>query len=161
MVVMISEIGKQHHRVYYKGMQAAPQFGRCSAQLFLTSSTDEASGYISAVQYQRNYLSSSDFHMWMTVISSRVGRIQKKLIESWGSLTEVTGGALRPDKSWWYLVEYVWKQGKWVASDAGQDLNLQATGRNGRVENLKYLGASESAEMMEVCGCRLVETKPK
>ena len=58
MVVMISEIGKQHHREYYKGMQVAPQFGRCSAQLFLTSSTDEASGYISAVQYQRNYLSS-------------------------------------------------------------------------------------------------------
>ena len=72
------------------------------------------------------------------------------LIDSWGSLMEVTGGALRPDKSWWYLVEYVWKQGKWVASDAGQDLNLQATGPNGRVENLKYLSASKSAEMLGV-----------
>ena len=53
------------------------------------------------------------------------------LIGSWGSLMEVTGGALCPDKSWWYLVEYVWKQGKWVASDTGQDLNLQATGPDG------------------------------
>ena len=37
---------------------------------------------------------------------------------------EVTGGALSIDESWWYLVEYVWKRGKWVTNDAelGNDL---------------------------------------
>jgi hypothetical protein len=33
---------------------------------------------------------------------------------------EVTGGALNldPSKSYWYMVEYVWKHGKWCTSDA-------------------------------------------
>ena len=37
-----------------------------------------------------------------------------------GDLMEVTGGALNldPSKIYWYLVEYVWKRGKWVAPDA-------------------------------------------
>ena len=30
----------------------------------------------------------------------------QRLINSWGDLMEVTGGAIRMDKSWWYLVEY-------------------------------------------------------
>ena len=72
------------------------------------------------------------------------------LINSWGSLMEVTGGALRPDKSWWYLVEYVWKRGKWVATDAGDNLTLQATGPDGQLEDLKYLSVTESAEMLGV-----------
>ena len=33
------------------------------------------------------------------------------LINSWGSLMEVTGGAIRTDKSWWYLIDFVWKKG--------------------------------------------------
>ena len=33
---------------------------------------------------------------------------------------EVTGGAINldPTKSYWYMVEYVWKHGKLTASDA-------------------------------------------
>ena len=31
----------------------------------------------------------------------------QKLINSWGDLMEVTGEALRSDKSWYYLIEYV------------------------------------------------------
>ena len=42
----------------------------------------------------------------------------QELINSWGSLMEVTGGALSPEKSWWYLVDYVWYRGKWTANDA-------------------------------------------
>lgn len=36
----------------------------------------------------------------------------QELINSWGKLVEVAGGALRPDKSWWYLFEYVWSKRK-------------------------------------------------
>ena len=67
------------------------------------------------------------------------------LINSWGSIMEVTGGALRPDQSWWYLVEYVWKRGKWVVTDAGDNLTL-----DGHLEDLKYLSVTKSAEMLGV-----------
>ena len=31
----------------------------------------------------------------------------QKLLNSWGGLIEITGGSLRTDKSWYYLVGYV------------------------------------------------------
>ena len=43
------------------------------------------------------------------------------VVQQWGDLMEVTGGALNnldPSKSYWYMVEYVWKHGKWIATDA-------------------------------------------
>ena len=55
----------------------------------------------------------------------------QNLINSWGSLMEVTGGALSVDKSWWYLVDFVWKRGKWIASDAITDIDLVATSSSG------------------------------
>lgn len=58
------------------------------------------------------------------------------LINNSGSLMEVTGGALRPDKSWWYLVEYGWKRGKWVATDAGNNLTTSHLARRA-VEKFK------------------------
>ena len=69
------------------------------------------------------------------------------LINSWGSLMEVTGETLRPDKSWWYLVKYQWERGKWKAMDAGLDKVLTATGLDGVTQNLKHLDVSESSEM--------------
>ena len=37
------------------------------------------------------------------------------------------------------LHDHVWKRGKWVANDAGDNLILQATGPDGQLEDLKYL----------------------
>ena len=34
----------------------------------------------------------------------------QELINSFGSLLQVTGGAISADKSWFYLVDYVWKR---------------------------------------------------
>ena len=50
----------------------------------------------------------------------------KELINRRGSLIEVTGSALSVDKIWWYLIEYIWKRGKWVADDAERELDLVA-----------------------------------
>lgn len=72
------------------------------------------------------------------------------LIKSWGSLVEVTGGTLRPDKSWWYLIEYVWHRGKWIAADARDDLDLFAIAPNGDEVTLKRLHADTSAEMLGI-----------
>ena len=70
------------------------------------------------------------------------------VINSWGSLVQVTGGAIAVDKSWWYLVDFVWRRGKWVATDALQDGDLVAYNKNGEEISLKRLCCSEAAEML-------------
>ena len=75
----------------------------------------------------------------------------QRLIHSWGSLAEVTGGALAPSKSWWYLVDYVWHRGKWVASDAGDEsFDLSARTPTGESVSLRRLHARDSTEMLGV-----------
>ena len=72
------------------------------------------------------------------------------LLQDWGSLMEVTGGSISVDKSWWYLIEYIWKNGKWVANEAGLDLDLVATSTSGDLVSLKRLHAHEASEMLGV-----------
>ena len=74
----------------------------------------------------------------------------QKLINSWGDLMEVTGGALRTDKSWYYLIEYVWKHGKWTASDPDIPIDLMATDMSGQRIALSHLRCNEAAEMLGV-----------
>ena len=72
------------------------------------------------------------------------------LINSWGTFMEVTGGAIRTDKSWWYLIDYVWKRGKWVASDPDVNLDLVANDVNGTRVSLSRLRCDEAAQMLGV-----------
>jgi hypothetical protein len=59
-----------------------------------------------------------------------VTQSMQRVIQQWGNLMEVTGGALAPDRSWWYLREYSWKRGKWTATDAGIGFDLVAHSPN-------------------------------
>ena len=63
---------------------------------------------------------------------------------------EVTGGALRTDKSWYYLVDYVWKHGKWIATDPDVGIDLLATDISGERIALSHLRCDEAAEMLGV-----------
>ena len=63
---------------------------------------------------------------------------------------EVTGGALSVSKSWWYLIEYVWKRGKWEATDAENELDLVAKDTSGNIVSLKRLYCHESSKMLGV-----------
>ena len=74
----------------------------------------------------------------------------QKLINMWGSLIDVTGGALSVEKSWWYMVDYVWTRGKWKATNAGQDLDLFATSPSGDLISLKRLHAHEASKMLGI-----------
>ena len=74
----------------------------------------------------------------------------QRLINNWGSLMQVTGAALSVDKSWWYLVDYVWHKGKWTASNPGEDFDLIATSATGEQVSLKRLYAHEASEMLGV-----------
>ena len=68
----------------------------------------------------------------------------------WESVIKATGGALAPDKSWWYLVEFVWNHGEWTHSDAGDALDLVAHDRNGRPHSLEYLSNNVASQMLGV-----------
>ena len=72
------------------------------------------------------------------------------LITNWGGLMKVTGGALRVDKSWWYLVEFVWIRGSWVPTDAGNNLHLHATDASGAQVELTYLPCHLASKMLGI-----------
>ena len=63
---------------------------------------------------------------------------------------EVTGGVIRTDKTWWYLIDYVWKHGKWIAQDPERDVDLIATDTKGDKVSLKRLGCDEALEMLGI-----------
>ena len=63
---------------------------------------------------------------------------------------EVTGGDLGVEKSWWYLVDYVWSRDKWVAHDAEMGLDLVATNNLGHTVSLKLIRAKESSKILGV-----------
>ena len=81
----------------------------------------------------------------ITVLAS-----MQQLINSWGSLMEVTGGAINTGKSWWYLIDFVWKRDKWVAEDLEVGLDLITTDRNGNRVSLNKLRSDEASEMFGV-----------
>ena len=72
------------------------------------------------------------------------------LVNSWGSLMEVTGGCIRTDKSWWYIMDFVWKRGRWEASDALENIDLVATGCDGERVSLQRLRCNVAAEMLGI-----------
>ena len=62
----------------------------------------------------------------------------------------VTGGLTEIKKSWWYLVNFVWKRGKWVSNDRYMDEDLVAYGANRKLHSLKRLCHTEAAEMLDL-----------
>ena len=79
-----------------------------------------------------------------------VAEDMQKALAKWESLMKVNGGVLAPAKSWWYLVDYKWKNGKWSYVDAGNTLELRAKDMNGIISPLKYLNHTEAKEMLGV-----------
>ena len=61
------------------------------------------------------------------------------MINSWGGLMKVTGAVVKTEKCWWYLLDYVWRRGKWVCVDSSLDTDLIATNSDGEQVSLKRL----------------------
>ena len=74
----------------------------------------------------------------------------QSLINSWGNLMEVTGGAISTDKSWWYLIDYVWKRCKWIASGPQLNIDLISSDKNVHRIALSHLRSNEAAEILGV-----------
>ena len=49
-----------------------------------------------------------------------VERVQSGLDQFVGKI-RATGGDIHPDKCWWYLIDFFWKDGKWHYADIGKE----------------------------------------
>ena len=74
----------------------------------------------------------------------------QNLINSFGTLMKVTGAAIAADKSWYYLVDYVWKKGEWRTYGPEDTFDIVAMNLDGEKISLKRLCHIEAAKMLEV-----------
>ena len=71
-------------------------------------------------------------------------------VELWEKCTEISGGCLVPTKSWWTLIDFTWKDGKWSYSEDMDDVNIAIKDVNGNLVELNQLAANEAQKMLGV-----------
>ncbi len=76
----------------------------------------------------------------------------QKLIDTWEQAAKVTGGALEPLKSWWYLVSFKWDKGLWTYCNKEDiaDFELKTKDKNDVEQKLQYLEVNSAEEMLGV-----------
>jgi hypothetical protein len=76
----------------------------------------------------------------------------QRTINCWDGVARATGGALAPDKSWWYLIHFEWQNRDAKYGDLEKLTNnqLQGKDKDGNVMQLKYLKSHEAQEMLGV-----------
>ena len=68
----------------------------------------------------------------------------------WETMIKQTVGCLVPEKSSWYLIDFVWKKGKFQCCDPMMGSNLTTTTKTGEVISLKRLRSKEAMEMLGI-----------
>ena len=74
----------------------------------------------------------------------------QSMLKMWDELMEVNGGAIAPDKCWWYLIDFRWRNGQWKAVDAGLNSTLRVRDKDKRFWELTYLKGDTAKEMLGV-----------
>ena len=95
------------------------------------------------------YVNDSDLIEDGATAEETLARMQNG-VNLWEELIKATGGVMAPHKSWWYLVDFIWKKGKWTFRDAGAGKSLSAHDATGTVHNLTYLLPSEVTKILGV-----------
>ena len=73
-------------------------------------------------------------------------------LDLWEGLLKVMGGALVPAKSFWYLIDFQWKEGRWhYATDDETPATLSMLDHNGVWHVLTRLSISEAQCSLGVC----------
>ena len=71
-------------------------------------------------------------------------------VQLWEKCTEVSGGCLVPEKSWWTLVDFTWTNGNWDYSKDMDDVYVSVKDSGGNLQQLKQLAADEAQKMLGV-----------
>ena len=76
----------------------------------------------------------------------------QQTITYWEKAAKVTGGAIAPSKSWYYLIHFEWKNGKWSYGDMNNVLedSLKCLDKNNVIHELRNKAPSEATEMLGV-----------
>ena len=76
----------------------------------------------------------------------------QEAINCWEGVAKVTGGALAPQKSWWYLISFKWeKDGSWTYETVDDKTEtLMARDKDDNWVKLKNIGVNEAKKMLGV-----------
>ena len=74
------------------------------------------------------------------------------IIDSWEGVAKVTGGTIKVEKSWWYLINYNWSEdGIWTyETDNTSTQHLTATNATGEKKILKQIPIHQGQKMLGV-----------
>ena len=84
-------------------------------------------------------------------INALVDKLQQ-LVDNWELAAKVTGGAIAPEKCWWYLLEFEWdKEANYsYKSHDPEQYTLKAKDASNDSHSIKYLDPSTPQEMLGV-----------
>jgi hypothetical protein len=95
------------------------------------------------------YVDDTDLIQIGDEIEESVRRMQQ-LINLWTSLIEVTGGRLAPEKCWTYMVDYIFKKGKWTTCHRQQEHALHIPITRNRQHRIKQVDTNTGSNMLGV-----------
>ena len=73
-------------------------------------------------------------------------------LDTWEGLLKAMGGALVPDKSFWYLIDFKWKEGKWWYATEDETPAILSMLDKDRVQHvITCLSSSEAHKSLGVC----------
>ena len=153
---MISWIGSSHPKEYCRAMPVDQLFGPFSSVIFeILHEKGFGVEIRSAVSKQLFLLIAFSYVDDCDLIKSgedplTVARSMQRVIQQWGDLMEVTGGALASDMTYWYLLEILWKRGKWIAADTPLEFDLIAKTEENYFVSLNRLSWSTASEMLRI-----------
>ena len=78
-----------------------------------------------------------------------VQKRQQKATTQWEKLLEITGGALKPSKCYWYLVQFKFNQGEWGYVDTTK-FQCKIQGEGTQPQFINSLPVDEPMEIMGV-----------
>ena len=82
--------------------------------------------------------------------SSIIDNLQES-INLWNGCLTATGGALRPEKCNWYLMDFKWRSdGSWYYCNKNDIFHLKVKGDNNQVRNIKQLTPDKAKEAVGV-----------
>jgi hypothetical protein len=93
--------------------------------------------------------------------SDEVLRTAQKNLDKWTELLMATGGALNPDKCYWYMVSYVCRDGEWFYDDTNSfELTIILPDGTRRAITQLWVTDKENARGM-VCTKRVGQEAPR
>jgi len=78
-----------------------------------------------------------------------VEKMQNSL-KTWAGLLRATGGALVPDKCFWYYVHNKWENGTWKYAQPSEQDRMQVPDDKGNLITIPQLGPSEAKHTLRV-----------